>query len=129
MTFPAYRMAALDTFGHTLKKMIGLVYYNSGLGGNKSGTKPSTNTQTASNTASTGNNQQAEQSFGLNQEAQDGDLAFTVTGVEKLKTVGNSFTQKSAQGMFYVVSLKIENKGKKTVTFDSSMVKIAKQQY
>ena len=40
------------------------------------------------------------------------------------KTLGNSFTQKNAQGTFYVVTLKIENKGNKTATFDSSMGKV-----
>lgn len=54
----------------------------------------------------------------------DEDLSFTVVSVDKEKTVGNSYTQKNAQGMFYIVTLKLENAGKKTVTFDSSMAKV-----
>ena len=59
---------------------------------------------------------------------QDGDLAFTVTNVETVKTLGNQFTKKDAQGTFYVVTLKIENKGNKTATFDSSMAKVTDDQ-
>lgn len=65
---------------------------------------------------------------GLNETVQDGDLAFTVLSVNKSKTLGNSFTQKTAQGMFYVITVKIENKGNKTTTFDTSMAKIKDDQ-
>lgn len=65
-----------------------------------------------------------EQVAGLNQPVTDGDLSFTVLSVEKKKSVGNAYTKKDSQGMFYIVSLKLENTGKKTVTFDSSMAKV-----
>ena len=92
-------------------------------GGNKS--KSGTSSNTAVNTASTnGTQQNTVKEYGLNEQVQDGDLAFTVTNVTTAKTLGNSFTQKNAQGTFYVVTLKIENKGNKTTTFDSSMGKV-----
>lgn len=69
-----------------------------------------------------------EKIAGLNETVQDSDLAFTVLAVNKSKTLGNSFTQKTAQGMFYVVTVKIENKGNKTMTFDASMAKVKDDQ-
>lgn len=60
----------------------------------------------------------------MNEVVQDGDLAYTVTNVTTAKTLGNSYTAKNAQGTFYVVTVKIENKGNKTATFDSSVAKI-----
>ena len=92
------------------------------LSGNKGG---STN-----KTSSTTNNKtnEAPKTAGLNETVQDGDLAFTVLGVEKSKTLGNSFTQKTAQGTFYVITVKIENKGNKTTSFDSSMAKVKDDQ-
>lgn len=92
-------------------------------GGSKSGTQSSgsssANVETASN-----KQDNSQKVYGLNEAVQDGDLAFTVTDVTTAKTLGNSFTQKNAQGTFYVVTLKIENKGNKTATFDSSMGKV-----
>ncbi|MFA5770654.1 MAG: DUF4352 domain-containing protein [Patescibacteria group bacterium] len=88
------------------------------LSGNKGGSTSKTGTKT----------NEAPKMAGLNEAAQDGDLAFTVLSVDKSKTLGNSFTQKTAQGMFYVVTVKIENKGNKTTTFDASMAKIKDDQ-
>lgn len=56
----------------------------------------------------------------IGEQVQSGDLAFTVNGVKEFKSLGNSFTQKDSQGIFKVVSLKIENVGKETKTIDSS---------
>jgi hypothetical protein len=82
-----------------------------------------------SNAASNGGSQaESEKQYGLNEVVQDGDLAFTVTNVETAKSLGNSYTQKNSQGTFYVVTLKIENKGNKTATFDSSMAKVTDDQ-
>src|SRR3989338_9622438 len=91
------------------------------LSGNKGGS--TSKTVTTSNKIS-----ETPKMAGLNETAQDGDLAFTVLSVDKSKTLGNSFTQKTAQGMFYTVTVKIENKGNKTTTFDSSMAKIKDDQ-
>lgn len=97
-----------------------------GSGGDKSGNQPST----GSNSTGSSNNKQENtaKTYGLNETVQDGDLAFTVTGVETAKTLGNQFTKKDSQGTFYVVTMKIENKGNKTVTFDSSMAKVTDDQ-
>lgn len=91
------------------------------LSGNKGGS--TSKTGTSNNKAN-----EAPKIAGLNETATDGDLAFTVLSVDKSKTLGNSFTQKTAQGMFYVVTVKIENKGNKTTTFDASMAKIKDDQ-
>jgi hypothetical protein len=94
----------------------------------KSGSNQSSNSA-SDNTNSASSNQSNEQkTFGLNEVVQDGDLAFTVTSVETAKTLGNQFTKKDAQGTFYIVTLKIENKGNKTATFDSSMAKVTDDQ-
>lgn len=96
--------------------------------GDKSKNGSNTNTTTA-NVASNNENKENEvKQYGLNEEVKDGDLAFTVTNVTTAETLGNSFTQKNAQGMFYVVTLKIENIGNKTTTFDSSMGKVTDDQ-
>lgn len=64
----------------------------------------------------------------LGEVTQSGDLAFTATEVNDYKTLGNSFTKKDAQGIFKVITLKIENKGKETKTIDSSMLKLKDNQ-
>lgn len=73
-------------------------------------------------------NEEVVKMAGLNETVQDKDLAFTVVKVDTAKNLGNSYTQKTAQGMFYVVTLKIENKGKETASFDSSMAKVIDDQ-
>ena len=57
----------------------------------------------------------------VGETVQYGDIAFTVTDVTTAASLGNQFTRKDAQGLFYVVSLKIENKAKETNTIDSSI--------
>lgn len=80
----------------------------------------SNNSNTANNSSSSNQNEV----YGLNQPAQDGDLVFTVTNVKTANTLGGEFFKETAQGKFYVLTLKIENKGSETATFDSSMAKI-----
>lgn len=95
----------------------------------KSGNNSSSN---SNNTASTtdSSKQQAETKTiaKLNEPVQDGDLVFTATEVNTASTLGNQFTKRDAQGMFYVVTLKIENKGKETKTVDSSMISLTDSQ-
>jgi len=57
-----------------------------------------------------------------------GNLTFTVTAVEDFQSLGSSYSKKTAQGIFKVVTLKVENTGKDTKTIDSSMVKIKDDQ-
>jgi len=85
----------------------------------------------SSNKSSTGNSgQQAETKTvaKLNEPAQDGDLQFTATQIETATSLGNSYTKRDSQGMFYVITLKIENKGKETKTVDSSMITLTDSQ-
>ncbi len=91
------------------------------LSGNKGGSTSKTGTESSKTN-------EAPKIVGLNVTITDGDLAFTVLKVNKSKALGNSFTQRTAQGMFYVVTVKIENKGNKTTTFDSSMAKVKDDQ-
>lgn len=79
------------------------------------------NTQ-SSNSSTTKQEQQT--SFRMNQEAINGDLAFTVTKMTDAKSLGNSYTKKDAQGVFKIITIKVENIGKETKTIDSSMLKL-----
>lgn len=85
----------------------------------------------SSSTGSSNSNSKQEQSqkqekitAKIGEQVQSGDLAFTINGVKEYNSLGNSFTQKDSQGIFKVVSLKIENVGKETKTIDSSMIKL-----
>ncbi len=64
----------------------------------------------------------------IGETVQDGDLAFTATSVTTANSLGNTYTSSKAQGIFYVVTLKIENKGKETKTIDSSMITLTDDQ-
>lgn len=89
------------------------------MGGSKGG-----NNSTTSNSNSGTKQEQATTNFKMNEIAQNGDLAFTVTKVTEAKSLGNSYTKKDAQGVFKVITVKVENKGKETKTIDSSMLKL-----
>lgn len=64
----------------------------------------------------------------IGETVQDGDLAFTATSVATASSLGNSLTSTKAQGIFYVITLEIENKGKETKTIDSSMITLTDSQ-
>jgi hypothetical protein len=102
--------------------VIGVIASAGGSGNNQTSNSGDTTNDSSAKQENT------EKTYGLNETVQDGDLAFTVTGVEKAETLGNQFTKKDAQGTFYVVTMKIENKGNKTATFDSSMAKVIDDQ-
>jgi len=89
------------------------------IGGSKGG-----GNSTSSNSTSGSKQEQAATSFKMNEVAQNGDLAFTVTKATEAKSLGNSYTKKDAQGVFKVITVKVENKGKETKTIDSSMLKL-----
>lgn len=87
------------------------------------------NTTTTSNSGTTKTDNKKEETVAkLNDVVTDKDLAFTATNVTKVKSLGNSYTKKDAQGTFYVVTLNIKNVGKETATMDSSMIKITDSQ-
>lgn len=93
----------------------------------KSGSS-SSSTNNAATTANDNKQAEAKTVAKLNEPVQDGDLAFTATTVETATALGNQFTKKDAQGMFQIITLKIENKGKETKTVDSSMISLTDSQ-
>lgn len=79
--------------------------------------------------SNTGSKQQETKSVAkIGEAVQDGDIAFTAMSVDTATSLGNSFTRKDAQGVFTIVTLKIENKGKETKTIDSSMIQLTDSQ-
>jgi hypothetical protein len=54
-----------------------------------------------------------DQTVGLNQEIQYDDFAFSVQGVRKVSPLGSGDSQTRAQGVYYVVTLKIANHAKR----------------
>jgi hypothetical protein len=59
----------------------------------------------------------------INEVATSGEVSFTVIKVTEAKTLGQYFSR-DAQGIFKIITLKIENNGKETKTIDSSMIKL-----
>ena len=102
---------------HKILTIIGVIILISAFGSKKG----DTNTQSSTSSI---NQQKQQTSFQMNQEAINGDLSFTVTKVTDAKSLGNSYTKKDAQGIFKVITVKVENKGKETKTIDSSMLKL-----
>lgn len=84
--------------------------------------------QTVKPTSKPANNTQTATLAKVGEAVQDGDIAFTAIDTTKAKTLGNQYTRKTAQGTFYIVTLKIENKGKETKTIDSSMLTLTDSQ-
>ena len=84
---------------------------------------------TSTSQSGTGSKQEeAKQIAKVGETVQDGDIAFTVTDGTTATSLGNQYTKKDAQGLFYVISLKIENKAKETKTIDSSMITLTDSQ-
>ncbi len=88
----------------------------------------SSNTNNAANTASGNNQAETKTVAKLNEPVTDSDLVFTATAVDTATTLGNQYTKKIAQGMFQIITLKIENKSKETKTVDSSMISLTDSQ-
>ena len=88
----------------------------------------SSSTNNAANTASGNNQAETKTVAKLNEPVTDSDLVFTATAVDTATTLGNQYTKKDAQGMFQIITLKIENKGKETKTVDSSMISLTDSQ-
>jgi hypothetical protein len=51
-----------------------------------------------------------EKIIGLGEQIRHDDFFYSVTGVKKSKTIGEEDQRVTAQGTFYIVSLKVENK-------------------
>jgi Domain of unknown function (DUF4352) len=54
-----------------------------------------------------------DQTVGFNQEIQYDDFAFSVQGVRKAGSLGSRESQTNAEGVYYVVTLKIANHAKR----------------
>lgn len=54
-----------------------------------------------------------DQTVGLNQEIQYDDFAFSVQGVRKANSLGSGESQTNAEGVYYIVTLKIANHAKR----------------
>ena len=90
----------------------------------------SSQTKAADNTQATpaDNSQAAPKTAKIGDTVSDGDLAFTVQDMKTAATVGNSFSKKTAQGLYYILSVKIQNNGKETKTINASDFKITDSQ-
>lgn len=106
--------------------VIGVV--ESGKGEKSQSTNSSSSTPTTNQATKTEDKKAEVKIFGINEEVVDKDLAFTVTSVSKKQSLGSSYSKKTAQGIYYVITVKITNKGDSTSTFDSSMAKITDSQ-
>lgn len=95
-------------------------------GGDKTSSIPSS--ETANNQTDQKSSQETSEVAKIGDTVTDKDLAFTVTNVTTAKTLGNEFTRKESQGVFNIITIKIENKGKETITVDSSMLQITDSQ-
>ncbi len=91
---------------------------SSSKGGSSNGGSNS-NTSTQSSSAKTGK---------VGETISDGDLSFTVKSLDKASTVGNSFSQKTAQGIYYILAVEVKNNGKDTKTINSSDFKVVDSQ-
>jgi len=74
----------------------------------------------SSGSSTTASTQPQTQSGKVGQTVTDGDLAFTVQSVDTAHTLGNSLSPQTAQGEYYILTVKIQNNGKSTDTIDSS---------
>ena len=103
------------------------------IGGSKSSSTTSassnsnTNTSATTNTTTDQGQPQVKQAK-VGDTVTDGDLGFTVQSVSIASTIGNSFTTKTAQGVFYVLTVKIQNNGKDTKTINASDFKVTDSQ-
>lgn len=81
-----------------------------------------TSTTSNSTGGSSGNNTPTPsvQTAKIGETVTDGNLGFTVQSVNTAQTLGDSFSQKTAQGMYYILAVKIQNNGKSTQTINAS---------
>ncbi len=88
----------------------------------------STNQTSTSNTGSSNKQAETVSIAKIGEEVVDSEIGFTATDTQKAATLGNQYTKKTAQGQFYIVTIKIENKSKETKTIDSSMITLTDSQ-
>lgn len=60
------------------------------------------------------------QGFVIGDVATAGDMSYTVTGVDTAASVGSSFLEEKAKGMYLIVSVEVTNNGNEAVMIDDS---------
>ncbi len=85
---------------------------------------PKTGDNTSSPTPSSTSTEQVVVLPKIGEAVQDKDLSFTVKSIETAATVGSSYSKKTAQGMFNIITIEIKNVGKETVSVDSSQFQL-----
>jgi hypothetical protein len=87
------------------------------------GSSKNSGTSTTTSGSSSGSNTTptpSVQSAKVGDTVNDGDLAFTVNSVDMSQTIGDSYSQKTAQGQYIILAVKIQNNGKETKTINAS---------
>ncbi len=82
--------------------------------------KGSTSPNSGSSSSTSGQQPSGAKTGKIGQTVADGDFAFTVNSVNTASSVGNSYVAKTAQGIYYIISIKINNNGKNTNTINAS---------
>ncbi len=89
-----------------------------------SGSKSNGNSGSA-NSAASGNSSSQVETATVGQTVTDGDLAFTVQSIRSATTLRtSSFEEKTAQGIYYILTVQIKNNGKDTKTINASDFKV-----
>lgn len=101
-------------------------------GGNKSSNSTSpvkdNTTNNSGSTASSPDTSGNTKTGKIGDTVSGNDFAFTVQSIKTASTLGNSYTQKTAQGIYYILSVKIQNNGKETKTINASDFNITDSQ-
>ncbi len=106
--------------------VIGVIGAIAGSGKKETSTTPATSP--SSNQPTQSIQKQEETTAKVGEPVEDSKLAFTVISIDTAGSLGNQFTRRDAQGVFYVITLKIENKSDSTKTIDSSMLTLVDSQ-
>ena len=73
---------------------------------------------------------EAEQmtAYAIGDKVVSGDIAYTITNVQTSPTLSNEYSSTSADGIFVIVDMNLENVGKETITMTSNYVKLVDDQ-
>ena len=74
--------------------------------------------QSVVDNSSVGKNSQKTGKIG--ETISDGDLGFTASAIKSATSIGDSYTKKTASGIFYIINVKIQNNSKSTKTINAS---------
>ena len=74
---------------------------------------------------SSGGGQGGDSQATIGDQVEDGNFAFTVTGVEQAQTLGQGVMATEAQGKYVIVNLQVENVGNEASTFNAGSSQVA----